>query len=124
MKNTCLVCSFFGFTFLYLFKKTCPSIGLTLVVQIIQDLDWMDTKTKEKALDKLGKMKERIAYPDELLDEATVEEYHKDLVITEHEYLENQIRMILWSRKRSMSKLRQPVDKNDWTGRASVSLET
>ena len=82
----------------------------------------MDDKTKARAEHKLNKMKERIAYPEEVLDKEIVEEYHKDLVITEDEYLENQIRMILWSRKRALSKLREKVDKEDWTKRSSVNI--
>jgi predicted metalloendopeptidase len=82
----------------------------------------MDDKTKARAEDKLNRMKERIGYPDEILSKDLVEDYHKDLVITEEDYLENQIRMILWSRKKALSKLREPVDKDLWTDRASVRI--
>ena len=92
--------------------------------QILKDLDWMDNKTKARAEEKLSKMKERIGYPEEVMDREVVEDYHKDLLITEDEYLNNQIRLIQWSRKRALSKLREPVDKDLWTSRASVSFSS
>ena len=44
---------------------------------IIDDLDWMDEATKESARTKLDKMRQFIAYPDEMLDQDTVDSHFK-----------------------------------------------
>lgn len=46
-------------------------------LETLKKIGWMDRKTKKHALHKAEKMKSFIAYPDEILDDDLVEEYHE-----------------------------------------------
>ncbi len=67
--------------------------------KIIDDLDWMDQKTKAKARQKMLKMDEFIGYPDELLDEEKVDGHHRGVDIDAGDFFGNERRLTLWHRK-------------------------
>ena len=53
--------------------------------KILQNLDWMDDMTRERAKDKLRTMKEYIGYPEEILQEHLLEElYEVPIHIAKH----------------------------------------
>ena len=58
--------------------------------KIIEDIDWMDDLTKERAFGKLKTMRRFIAYPDELTDESVVTEYHSEVDVDEEDFYGNQ----------------------------------
>lgn len=43
---------------------------------ILKKVDWMDEKTRQNALDKARSMSTHIAYPDEMLNDAKLEEFY------------------------------------------------
>lgn len=88
----------------------------------IQELDWMDDETKSKALDKLNMTKEFIGYPDEILDQAILEELYKDLTVDSDDFLGSYLRIISLNRKFIQGRLREVVDKNDWFDHSLVIL--
>ena len=90
--------------------------------QIINDLDWMDDKTKEKARKKLTKMAQFIAYPDEMLDEYTVTQHHKGIIIKEDDYFGNVIRLEQWNRNFKYGRLYEKIDKKSWIDNSLVAL--
>ena len=50
--------------------------------QILDEIDWMDDKTKERAKKKLSTMKEYIGYPQEIMVESNLEElYEVDCIV-------------------------------------------
>ena len=57
--------------------------------KIIEDIDWMDDLTKERAFDKLKTMRRFIAYPDELTKESVVTEYHAGVDVDEEDFYGN-----------------------------------
>ena len=56
---------------------------------IIEELDWMDDKTKEKAQLKLTKMRQFIAYPDEILDRDLVDNFHNGAEVKADDHVGN-----------------------------------
>ena len=60
--------------------------------ELLKKIDWMDAKTKGKAEEKLRQMKQTIAYPEEMLDQTLVDNFHRDLIIKEDDYLGNLLR--------------------------------
>lgn len=44
--------------------------------EILNEVDWMDEKTRANAIDKARSMSTHIAYPDELLDNRKLEEFY------------------------------------------------
>ena len=75
--------------------------------QSINELEWMSEETKQQALIKLSKFKSKIGYPDQWRD-------YSNLVIEDGDLVGNIRRSVLFEHKRSLDKLDNPVDKNEW----------
>ena len=73
----------------------------------IKNLDWMQEKTKEMALKKLGTMVKKIGYPDKWKDYST-------LKITRDAYVINVMNARKWHFDDMISKLGKPVDRTEW----------
>ncbi|MBR9917523.1 M13 family metallopeptidase [bacterium] len=73
----------------------------------IENLSWMSAETKKKALKKLNAFTYKIGYPDKWEDYST-------LSITDKNYAENVMNARIWSYNDMISKLGQPVDKDEW----------
>ncbi|TRY72219.1 hypothetical protein TCAL_03874 [Tigriopus californicus] len=89
---------------------------------ILDEITWMDSKTKDRAHSKLNSIKEYIAYPEEILDNKNLEEIYKGLEIVEGEYFQNGIRMSIWRTNYHWKKLREEVDKTDWKRHANPAV--
>ena len=73
----------------------------------INDLSWMSSETKEKALKKLNAFTYKIGYPDKWRD-------YSKLIIESDSYVQNIIRVRKFGYNRMLEKLGQPVDKSEW----------
>lgn len=77
----------------------------------INNLEWMQPETKQKAIEKLRKMNVKIAYPDEWRDySALVMESTKD----GGTYFGNTLNLSKWNYYEDLDKLGKPVDKSEW----------
>lgn len=77
----------------------------------IQNLDWMEETTKEKALYKLDKMKVKVGYP----DKEHLRDYSKTHPLTEqNSYLRNNLICNLEDSLYRLSKLYKEIDRNEW----------
>jgi putative endopeptidase len=73
----------------------------------IDDLDWMSEKTKKQALDKLGKIRNKVGYPDVWRDYTALE-------VKRGDFFGNASRSIVFETKRQMAKIGRPVDRGEW----------
>ncbi len=73
----------------------------------IQSLDWMTDETKQKALEKLHAIANKIGYPDQWRDYST-------LNIKRGDVLGNSLRSNSFERRRLLAKIGGPVDKTEW----------
>ncbi len=73
----------------------------------IKTLSWMSPATKEKALEKLHGMVNKIGYPDRWRDYRTVR-------IERTDYLGNVIRATEFESRRDLAKIGKPVDRGEW----------
>ncbi|KAF2903630.1 hypothetical protein ILUMI_02562 [Ignelater luminosus] len=87
-------------------------------VKMLQKADWMDKVTKRNALEKAASMTAYIGYPDELLNEKNLEKYYADLEITSNKYIEAMKHLSLFFADYRNKKLREPVNKTEWTSHA------
>uniref|UniRef100_A0A8C9VZV5 Endothelin converting enzyme like 1 n=1 Tax=Scleropages formosus TaxID=113540 RepID=A0A8C9VZV5_SCLFO len=79
----------------------------------LQELDWMDTETKEAARSKLKHMMVMTGYPDFLLNpELTDQEY--GFGVNEKTYFKNILSSIKFNIKLSVKKIHKEVDKTAW----------
>lgn len=74
----------------------------------IESLAWMSEETKEKAKEKLSKLKVKIGYPDKWKDYS---EIHID---NTKSYQENVLAAAEWFIQDGYSRLGKPVDKDEW----------
>ncbi len=73
----------------------------------IEKLDWMSDATKEKALDKLEKINQKVGFPDKWKDFSSLDVDRKSYVL-------NVLRAQAWWYNREVKKLGKPVDRTEW----------
>lgn len=73
----------------------------------IQHLTWMTDSTRQKALDKLGKIRKKVGYPDKWKDFSSLE-------IDKGPFVLNMMRARQWWFQYELNKLGKPVDRNEW----------
>ncbi|MBN9167972.1 MAG: hypothetical protein BGO98_22030 [Myxococcales bacterium 68-20] len=99
-------------------KKTLGSEGKQTVVTMVQAIEramhenleklaWMDEPTRKAAFGKLGKIANKIAYPDKWRS------YDK-LEISRDRYLLNTQRSAAFEHARQLAKIGKPVDRSEW----------
>lgn len=89
---------------------------------ILKEVNWMDDKTKESALEKLHSMSTHIGYPDEIMDNSKIEKYYENLTIDENNYLTSVLNMNVFGTDYAFNKLRKPVNKTDWVTHARPAV--
>ena len=90
-------------------KAACEELVQYLIKSFevhIQDLDWMSSVTKEKALAKLAKFNVKIGYPDKWKDYSKLE--------VGGSLFENINALNRWAFEENLSKQGKPVDKTEW----------
>ena len=73
----------------------------------INEIDWMSATTKAKALDKLGKFRPKIGYPDKWRDYSALQTDPKEL-------FGNVGQVTKFQRDHELSKIGKPVDRDEW----------
>lgn len=101
---------------------------------ILENIDWMDEKTRQSALEKANTIEDHIGYPDELLDDQLLEKtfesvrnhptemyktiYHRHFIlqleVDENQYLQSMLNISLLRKSFLFERLRQTVNKSDW----------
>ncbi|AKU99314.1 Metallopeptidase [Labilithrix luteola] len=99
-------------------KKTLGAEGKSTVVGMVQAIEgamhgnletlaWMDEPTRKAAFAKLGKIANKIAYPDKWRS-------YDGLNINRDEYLANTQRASAFEYRRQLAKIGKPVDRYEW----------
>lgn len=103
------------------FDKNSKKVALEMVDDIkvefaasLANLEWMDPKTREEANKKLKAMETLIGYPEELENDAFLDNYYKDLEVVENEYFESSLKLQMFLSELAYKQLREPVIKDDW----------
>ncbi|KAH8343968.1 hypothetical protein KR084_002815 [Drosophila pseudotakahashii] len=89
---------------------------------ILDEVNWMDAKTKKEAKEKLHSMATHIGYPDEMLDNEKLAAYYAKLDIDPDKYFESFLSMNIFGTDYSFNKLRLPVNKTDWVRHARPAI--
>ncbi len=88
------------------------AVKMTLQIQDamrvrIEQLDWMSPETKQQAIDKLAKMRNKVGYPDKWRDYSSVR-------VNRDDYYGNVERATLFETRRQMTKIGKPLDRDEW----------
>ncbi|KAH8418517.1 hypothetical protein KR009_010843, partial [Drosophila setifemur] len=89
---------------------------------ILDEVNWMDAKTKKEAKEKLHSMSTHIGYPDEMLDNDKLSKYYAKLDIQPDKYFDSFLAMNLFGTDYSFNKLRLPVNKTEWVRHARPAI--
>merc|ERR1711997_1348503 len=89
---------------------------------MLDKLDWMDAKTKQRAFEKADLMTPNIAYAKEILDDRLLEEFYGGLVLSKASYLKNYLHLKIWMGKYYAKEFRQPVDKKSWKTHGGAAI--
>ncbi len=73
----------------------------------IQGLDWMSAETKKHAIEKLGKIRNKVGYPDKWRDYSTLQ-------VSRGDFFGNVARSIVFETNRQLAKIGKPVDRGEW----------
>ncbi|XP_020296562.1 neprilysin-like [Pseudomyrmex gracilis] len=96
-------------------------IDITNVVrEQLRHSTWMDESTRKASLEKLANMRREVIKPDWYSDEA-IDRYYKDLDVGT-EYFDNIINILKFEKKKTMSLLRTPVDRSQWSYEPTDSI--
>uniref|UniRef100_A0A8K9WYS2 Membrane metallo-endopeptidase-like 1 n=1 Tax=Oncorhynchus mykiss TaxID=8022 RepID=A0A8K9WYS2_ONCMY len=81
-------------------------------VETLEELNWMDDQSKEKAREKAMAIKEHIGYPDHILEESNLklDQEYAHLNFSEENYFENVLENLQAEAHKTLKKLREPVD--------------
>lgn len=90
-------------------KRVNTMVDNLLIVfrERIENLDWMSDETKKEALNKLNSIGRKLGFPSKWED-------FSNLNFTAGNYVENIREMARYDHKKNMSKLYDPVDKDEW----------
>jgi endothelin-converting enzyme/putative endopeptidase len=73
----------------------------------VRGLEWMDAKTKDKALEKLGTFFPKLGYPDKFKD-------YKGVVVARDSYWDNQLAASRWNVADNRAQVGKPTDRSRW----------
>ncbi|XP_027024697.1 membrane metallo-endopeptidase-like 1 [Tachysurus fulvidraco] len=93
-------------------------------VETLEELNWMDDESKEKAREKAMSISEQIGYPDYILEEENgkLDQEYNHLMFGEESYFENVLENLRATAQKTHKKLREPVDPELWIiGAAEVN---
>ncbi|XP_014799382.1 PREDICTED: membrane metallo-endopeptidase-like 1 [Calidris pugnax] len=91
-------------------------------IETLDELQWMDEASKEKAREKAMAIKEQIGYPDYILEDQNekLDQEYANLNFSENNYFENILENLRAGAQKSLKKLRERVDQDIWIIGAAV----
>ncbi|KAK2148889.1 hypothetical protein LSH36_477g02015 [Paralvinella palmiformis] len=81
----------------------------------LANITWMDEETKRAAADKADAVVDMIGFPPYILNTTALNEKYDKLFINESEYFQNNIRVLKFSIKKNLDKLRKPPERQSWS---------
>lgn len=92
------------------------------LINVLHEVTWMDENTRSEAIKKANALTAHIGYPNELADDNKLEEYYKKLEFESDNLLLNTLRLSKFVFDEKYSKLREPVNKTEWTQHSLVAV--
>lgn len=96
-------------------------------IKLLNNISWMDEQTKSIAIDKFEKIKYFILYPDELLNDTKIAEYHKtynNLEFNNKNFFENFMSILVLYDHTQWNEIKQIYIPNEWENFAGMISKT
>ena len=89
---------------------------------MLDELDWMDAKTKRRAHIKVNSMISFIGYEKEILDNDLLNDLYSGLELDSEHFLENMLNLVKSIKKYYTKECRKPIDKLSWKGNSIAAI--
>lgn len=89
-------------------------------IRMLKNASWMDEATRNAAIKKAMAMNFFIGCPNELTDNAKLDEYYWGLELQSDSLLHSMLRIRKFNKNREINDFRQVIEKSDWR---ALSLE-
>jgi len=89
---------------------------------MLDELDWMDEKTRSKAHEKIDLMQSFIAYENEIFNNTILDSYYADLSLNSENYLENMLSVKRFMNKYHTDNFRAPIDPYSWNRHSGAAI--
>ncbi|KAL0839240.1 hypothetical protein ABMA28_016005 [Loxostege sticticalis] len=86
----------------------------------VQQLDWMDTSTRLKTLNKLRAIRNFVGFPSWLLTNEQLDKHYKHAEVVEGNLFETYLKLTWAAVKKSLETLREKPDRNRWVATATT----
>lgn len=86
-------------------------VRVVLTENLYSNIDWVDPETKRGAVQKMNAIRQMIAFPDELLDDALLEELYAGVNVQNLSFDAASKRLEAWNFSNYLAKCGQPVDR-------------
>ena len=90
--------------------------------EILQNIEWMDEKVKEKAKKKLAEMDQFIAYSDEFLEKDKIDGLHDGIQVSNSDLFGNALNLFKFWRAFDFNRLRNKIDRKSWIEHNFIAL--
>eukprot|EP00092_Neocalanus_flemingeri_P016471 GFUD01017824.1.p1 GENE.GFUD01017824.1~~GFUD01017824.1.p1 ORF type:complete len:761 (-),score=194.29 GFUD01017824.1:231-2513(-) len=90
--------------------------------KMLDELDWMDSKTKERAHKKADQITPHIAYAKEILDNNLLDEHYEGITLQTDSYIGNIIRLKKFISAYYVKEFRKPIDKKSWKTHGGAAI--
>jgi len=83
-------------------------------ILMLDELDWMDKKTKARARKKADQITPFVAFPQEFLDDKLINEFYEGIDLTKESYLKNILRLKKFFLENDVKDFRKPINNKSW----------
>jgi len=90
--------------------------------KMLEELTWMDSKTKARAQKKADQITPHIAYAKEILDDNLMNEFYEGMDLQKDSYLKNILRLKKFIFAYYVKELRKPIDKKSWKTHGGAAI--
>ncbi|XP_048581643.1 endothelin-converting enzyme homolog [Nematostella vectensis] len=96
-----------------LVKEIVENIRQVLVTDL-QNVDWMESNSRQAAIRKAKTIRENIGFPDYLLDDIKLDDIFRDVVSERGKYFESSVSILSHDRQFNIRDFGKAVDKSRW----------
>ncbi|GFU35800.1 endothelin-converting enzyme homolog [Nephila pilipes] len=84
-------------------------------------MDWMDSETRELAVEKVDSLQEMIGFPEFILDPDQLDKEYEELEFSEREYFNNNLKVLQYDSRKEWKKLDLPSNRSEWMMSATTT---
>lgn len=88
--------------------------------EILMEVPWLDDSTKKVAKEKADDIKEKIGYPDYIMNDTALNLDYEGITLDEKHYFENMLNIMEVAVANNHKRLRLPVDRDRWSTAPAV----